>query len=165
MVTDCQKDMQTFLPTLIWRHQKENLKKCSLRGLEERSDFRFFLYPNEEPCSLNEDLDGYILLDIEAPVLTQADSDRGLFILDGTWRYAARMAERTKKWKGLIRRSLPAYFKTAYPRRQEDCPDVGRGLSSIEAIYIAYRIFGRECAGLLNNYYWEKVFLERNKFL
>lgn len=148
--------MQPFPPTIIWRHRKENLKKCSLRGLEMRSDFKFYSYPGDLP-----DLTGYIILDLHAPPLEKNDSDCGLFIIDATWRYAEKMLSNVET-KTLIHRSIPSHYRTAYPRRQEDCPSPERGLASIEAIYIAYHIFGRNTEGLLNHYYWKNKFLEIN---
>ena len=146
--------MQHTPPTVIWRHRKENLKKCSLRGLEKRADFCFYRYPVEVlPL-----LEGYILLDVDAPPLTAADRDRGLLILDGTWRYAQKMAKALEGRK-LIKRSIPAHYRTAYPRRQEDCTEPDRGLASVEAIYVAYTIMGRDTEGLLDNYYWKDAFL------
>jgi pre-rRNA-processing protein TSR3 len=44
--------------TIILRHARENLKKCSLKGLEKRSDFRFFTYPKD----LLPEMPDYILL-------------------------------------------------------------------------------------------------------
>lgn len=151
--------MQAYLPTLVWRHKKENLKKCSLRGLESRKDFTFFSFPNE---SL-PDLTGYILLDVEAPPLKAEDYSRGLLILDATWRYAKQMVVRVSKDIKIERRSIPSEFKTAYPRRQDDCFDPERGLASIEAIYIAYSLMNRDTQGLFDNYHWKLNFFEINK--
>jgi pre-rRNA-processing protein TSR3 len=64
----------------------------------------------------------------------------------------------------LPRRSLPKGFQTAYPRRQLDCPDPSQGLASIEALYIAFFLLGRECDFLLDGYYWKELFLQRNTF-
>lgn len=150
--------MQMFPPTIILRHRKENLKKCSLRGLEGREDFIFYTYP----VHTLPDISDYIMLSLDAPPLTAGDADRGLFILDGTWRYADRMYENTSGLDRLTNRSLPGIFRTAYPRVQEDCPDPRRGLASIEAIYIAYCILGRDPRGLLDNYYWKDDFLRYN---
>ncbi|MEC7840448.1 MAG: hypothetical protein VX777_10460 [Chlamydiota bacterium] len=150
--------MQTFPPTVVLRHRKENLKKCSLRGLESLEDFLFFTYPRD----LLPDLNGFILLDMDAPALSQADCDRGLFVLDGTWRYAQKMYENTSGLDVLVKRSIPSHYKTAYPRKQEDCPDPERGLASIEAIYISYFIMGRDTEGLLDQYHWKDRFLEIN---
>lgn len=150
--------MQMFPPTIILRHRKENLKKCSLRGLEGREDFIFHTYP----VHTLPDISDYIMLSLDAPPLTAGDADRGLFILDGTWRYADRMYENTPGLDRLTKRSLPGAFRTAYPRVQEDCPDPRRGLASIEAIYIAYCILGRDPKGLLDNYYWKDDFLRYN---
>jgi pre-rRNA-processing protein TSR3 len=85
--------------------------------------------------------------------------------LDGTWRYAEKMFKQIKSPEKLVLRSLPETVRTAYPRRQEDCLDPERGLSSIEAIYVAYTILGRETKGLLDGYYWKDLFIEKNKVL
>jgi rRNA small subunit aminocarboxypropyltransferase len=143
-------------PTVILRHRRENLKKCSLRGLEGRPGFAFYTYP-VDPLP---DLTGYLLLKVGAPPLTAEDAVRGLFLIDSTWRLAQIM-ERQLTQK-LEARSLPPGFKTAYPRKQTGCPDPESGLSSIEAIYLAHRIFGREDERLLESYHWKELFLSIN---
>lgn len=153
--------MQTFPPTIVLRHRRENLKKCSLRGLESREDFRFFTYP-KDPLP---DLSGYIMLALDAPVLTKEDADKGLFILDSTWRYAETMGRYADPNNLLIKRSLPSHFRTSYPRRQEDCFDPERGLASIEAIYLAYYLLGRDPSGLFDHYYWKENFLNTNRLI
>lgn len=151
--------MQPFPPTLILRHRRENLKKCSLRGLENRNDCQFFTYPRDQLPDMNK----YILLSLEAPLLTRADAHRGLFLLDATWRYAEKMLEQVGAQAGLVHRSIPKNIRTAYPRRQNDCIDPERGLASVEALFIAYIILGRDTTGLLDEYYWKDLFLEKNK--
>lgn len=151
--------MQSFPPTVVWRHRKENLKKCSLRGLESREDMRFFSYPKKELPNLDE----YVLLDVEGPPLTTADAGKGLVVLDATWRYAGQMRERLLfAQPSLSLRSLPHGLATAYPRRQWDCSSPDRGLASVEAIYAAYWLLGRETDGLLDNYYWSSTYIEKN---
>ena len=152
--------MFLFPPTLILRHRRENLKKCSLRGLQQHSDFLFFTYPKDAL----PDLSGYILLTLDAPPLTASDKSHGLFLIDGTWKYAETMFKQLKEPHLFERRSLPSTYQTAYPRRQEDCSDPTRGLASIEAIYIAYRILQRPCTGLLDHYHWREEFLEKNGY-
>lgn len=149
--------MQSFPSTVVWRHKKENLKKCSLRGLESREDFKFYTYPGSLP-----DITGYIVLDLEAPPLTIADADKGLLIVDATWRYAGKMMNVINSMEGLIHRSIPGHYKTAYPRYQNDCPDPDRGLASLEAIYVAYKMLGRDTSGLLDDYYWKEQFFQIN---
>jgi pre-rRNA-processing protein TSR3 len=151
--------MNVFKNTIIFRHQRENLKKCSLRGLEQRSDFSFFIYPKLTFL----DQENYILLTPEAPVLSKADSGHGLLLLDGTWRLAKKMAEMIIMPASTLRRSLPISFKTAYPRRQDNFVDPNKGLASIEALYIAYHILGYDCTGLLTQYFWAESFLEKNQ--
>ncbi len=147
-----------YPPTIVIRHRLENLKKCSLRGLEGREDFQFITYPYTTLPNLNS----YILLCLDGAPLSEADAPYGLLILDATWRYAAKMLKPFENHPQLIYRSLPAHYRTAYPRRQEDCPDPSRGLASIEAIFLSYRLLGRKTAGLLDNYYWKEQFLNVN---
>lgn len=151
--------MQQFPPTVIIRHRLENLKKCSLRGLEDREDFIFLTYPYKELPDLN----GYIILAVDAPPLSTEDGDRGLLILDATWRYAEKMFRPLANQEKYLYRSLPSHYRTAYPRRQQDCPDPERGLASIEALFLAYKLLGRETKGLLDNYYWKDLFLKSNQ--
>ena len=145
-------------PTLIYRHRRENLAKCSLTPLMGRPDFCFFTYPLDPLPNLA----GYIALQVGAPPLTAADAGFGLFLIDATWRLASVMQ---KSCPLIETRSLPASFCTAYPRRQTDCPDPSTGLASIEAIYLAYLILGRPVEGLLENYYWKEQFLRCNNLL
>ena len=152
--------MQSFPPTYILRHQRENLKKCSLKGLEKRGDCQFFIYPK----SILPNISNYILLAIDAPDLTSKDEDKGIFLLDSSWRYAEKMLKFVDSQTIIEKRSLPKYYRTAYPRRQNDCPDPEIGLASIEALYIAYVILGRNTNGLLDNYHWKNLFLEKNSF-
>lgn len=148
--------MHSFPQTVVIRHRRENLKKCSLRGLESREDFLFLTYPFQSLPPL----DHYIVLALDAPPLSEADADHGLLILDATWRLAEKMAKSIASHPHLIYRSLPACFRTAYPRRQEDCSDPGRGLASIEAIFLSYRILKRDTDGLLDQYHWKEQFLQ-----
>jgi pre-rRNA-processing protein TSR3 len=150
--------MFLFPTTLILRHRRENLKKCSLRGLEGRADMKFYTYPRDTL----PDLKNTLLLTLDGPPLTYADADHPLFLIDGTWRHAGVMFRTLPKPHLFQTRSLPAKFLTAYPRRQEDCSDPSRGLASVEALYCAYHILGRDTSGLLDHYHWREEFLEIN---
>jgi pre-rRNA-processing protein TSR3 len=150
--------MFLFPTTIILRHRRENLKKCSLRGLEPCPDFRFFTYPTDELPDLSQ----YILLTLDAPPLSEADRELGIFLIDGTWRYAQQMQKQLREPHLFQKRSLPAGFQTAYPRRQVDCPEPSRGLASIEALYLSFLILGRSTEGLLDNYHWREDFLKLN---
>ncbi len=140
------------LPTIIWRHRRENLKKCSLKGLEGRGDLVFLTYPID-PLP---DLSNYLLLKVGAPPLSIDDAHRGLFIIDGTWKLAAVME---RGCPPMETRSLPGNFRTAYPRRQTECLDPEKGLASVEALYLAHLILQRSVEGLLDRYYWKDQFL------
>ncbi len=142
-------------PTLIYRHRRENLAKCSLTPLMERDDFRFLTYPTD-PLP---DLSGYLALQVGAPPLTREDAGYGLFLIDATWRLAAVME---RACPNIEKRSLPSHFRTAYPRRQTGCLDPACGLASIEAIYLARLILGSPVDGILDQYYWRDEFLRLN---
>ena len=147
-----------FSKTLIQRHKKENLQKCSLRGLESREDMLFFTYPKDPLPSLQN----CVLLTLDAPVLSVADAHLTLFLIDGTWKHSEVMYKQLQTPHLFEKRSLPPELYTAYPRKQTDCPDPRRGLASVEALFAAYVLLGRNPSGLLDFYYWKKVFLQNN---
>jgi len=142
-------------PTIILRHRRENLKKCSLSGLEGLSDLQFLIYP-KDPLP---DLSSYVLLAVGAPELSQKDSDQGIFLIDATWRLSERIV---RQCPPMQMRSLPTHFRTAYPRRQTECTDPEKGLASIEALYLAHLILGRSVSLLLDGYHWKDQFLSLN---
>ena len=150
-----------MLPNIVIRHRKENLKKCSLRGLEERSDFCFLSYPMKTFPKLKN----YFLLSFDGPQLSEKDRDLGLLLLDGTWRYAEKMEANLPFLAALPKRSLPKEIQTAYPRKQKDCPHPSQGLASIEAIFVAHLLLGRNIEGLLNHYHWKERFLTHLSFI
>lgn len=149
--------MKPFLSTTILRHRRENLKKCSLRGLEQREDMLFLTYPRDPIPFIEKG----VLLSLDAPPLTNEDHSP-LFLIDGTWRYAAVMQRQIPQKEKWIHRSLPSHIRTAYPRKQTDCADPDRGLASVEALFIAYHILGYDTSGLLDHYYWKDDFLKLN---
>lgn len=151
--------MSVFPTTIILRHRKENLKKCSLRGTEVRKDCKFFTYPTQ--CL--PDLSSYVLLTLDAPCLSLKDANYGLFLIDATWRYAQTIFKNLSQPHRFISRSLPSHFQTAYPRKQDDCLDPQRGLASIEALFLAYYILGRDHKGILDFYYWKNLFITKNQ--
>ncbi len=150
--------MKKFIPTIILRHRRENLKKCSLRCLKKRDDLHFFTYPKDELPNLSN----YVMLSFEGPELSKKDQDKGLLLLDGTWRYAEAMLKNTHSLEDLPRRSLPTNIQTAYPRKQDDCSEPERGLASVEALYISYLLTGRDPSDLLDHYHWKEKFVFDN---
>lgn len=148
----------TILPTLILRHKKENRKKCSLTPLEKDPRFIFLTYPKDPLI----DLSSYSLLSLDGEELTQDDQGKGLCLIDATWRYAAQMEKWLLSRCNIPLRSLPSWGTSAYPRKQTACIDPMRGLSSIEALFIAFHILGIENKNLLDQYYWREDFLEKN---
>jgi pre-rRNA-processing protein TSR3 len=148
---------------IIIRHRKENLKKCSLKGLEGRADCLFLTYPFCNNPDLARIVQGGLLLDMSGEELSQAD--RGaLIILDGTWAYAALMRRTLRQLDSCVCKKIPSQWRTAYPRYQTACADPARGLASVEAMYASAVHLGRSTDGLLDGYYWKDQFLSLNAF-
>jgi len=147
------------MTTAIIRHRRENLKKCSLSGLETHPALRFYTYPTD----LLPPFTGFLLLKVGAPPLTETDAGRDLLLIDGTWRLAFAIEKQLPP--ALEARSLPSHFRTAYPRKQTECPDPSAGLSSVEALFLAHSILGKATEGILDRYYWKDRFLGLNEFL
>ncbi len=145
-----------YPPTIIVRHSHENPRKCSVLPLRGRPDVLFLNYPVKE----RPPLDGYIRLAAEGPPLSSADADKGILLLDGSWRWAAAM---TRDFQDVPPRSLSGW-RTAYPRVSKLGTDPDNGLASIEALYVAYHLLGRPTAGLLDHYHWVEAFLKINGF-
>jgi len=148
--------------TIIIRHKKENLKKCSLKGLEKRDDFLFLTYPvfSDLKKISTFDFSNYVLLEMNAKELTNEDQNKGILLIDSTWRYVEKILKILPQ--DIEKRSLPKNYITTYPRKQTLCPDPTRGLASIEALYLAYLITKKETKGLLNNYHFKEAFLKTN---
>ncbi len=149
------------LPTLILRHRKENRKKCSLTPLEKLPRFIFLTYPKDPLI----DLSSYLLLSLEGEPLTEQDKGKGICLIDATWRYASLMQEWLLSQQKIPLRSLPSCASSAYPRKQTACADPDRGLASIEALFLAFRILKMENKNLLDRYYWQEDFLQKNAAL
>ncbi len=137
----------------IARHFRENLKKCSLQPLVGDDRFEFLKW---RPGDAIES-DGHILLEIDAPPLTQADAGHSILLLDSTWRYLPAMRRAVEG--RFLARSLPRDLRTAYPRVARLSPNPPAGLASIEALYAALRILGCRDDALLASYHWRDQFL------
>jgi pre-rRNA-processing protein TSR3 len=142
--------------TLIVRDPKENPKKCSILPLRGRADIQIFTYPPEDLPPL----DDYLRLagDVDCPVLSTADRERGILVLDGSWRSVGKMSAH---FAHVSPRRLSGW-KTAYPRVSKLGSDPAEGLASLEALYLAYHILGRPTDGLLDHYRWAAHFIELN---
>jgi pre-rRNA-processing protein TSR3 len=135
-----------YPPTVIVRHTNENPRKCSVLPLRGRPDIVFLNYP----VKVRPPLEGYLRLAADGPELTAADADRGLLLLDGSWRRATAMM---RDFADVEPRSLHGY-QTAYPRVSKLGTDPEHGLASVEALFVAYHILGRPTVGLLDHYHW-----------
>lgn len=145
----------SFPPTVIVRHSHENPRKCSVLPLRGRPDLIFLNYP----VAHRPPLEGYVRLAADGPPLSAADAGAGLLLLDGSWRWAASM---TRDFQDVPPRSLHG-FRTAYPRVSKLGTDPDNGLASVEALFVAYHLLGRDTAGLLDHYRWAGEFLRLNK--
>ena len=148
--------MDDFPDTVIVRSVKENPKKCSVIPLKGKPGIILLNYPFKKTLSLPN----YIRLSAEGPPLSIADNDKGILLLDGSWRTAGNME---RDFASIPPRSLSQY-KTAYPRTSKLVTDPESRLASIEALYVAYFILNRNSIGLLDHYHWKKEFLELNNF-
>lgn len=143
------------LVDLILRHPRERKSKCSLEPLRGRPDLRFLT------CRPDFQLpaDGFLLLEVGAPVLTPADAGFPLLLLDSTWRLLPKLQQVLTGTPR--RRSLPPDVQTAYPRQSKLSPDPADGLASVEALFLARRLQGRSTSGLLEAYPWRNAFLRQ----
>ena len=139
--------------TIIVVHPRERRAKCTVQPLRQQSGFQFYKHPR-----FPQNLDGYIRLGLGGPVLSSEDQGAGLLVLDGTWRWVEPMERLVAT---LPVRSLPPLV-TAYPRSSKVSENPDGGLATIEAIYAAYRLLGRETTGLLDHYRWGAAFVEQN---
>jgi len=147
--------MSSSPPTIIVVHAKEKRRKCSVNPLRGKQSFRFLKYPLTDP----EPLDYYVRLGFGGPILSEADQDLGLLVLDATWRLVDGME---RMFEDVPVRSLPAW-KTAYPRLSKMHENPQAGLATIEAIFVAFRLLGRDTQHLLDDYPWADEFLRLNR--
>ena len=147
--------MANFPPTIIVVHPKERRRKCTVNPLRNRDGFIFWNFPAIGP----EPLENYVRLGFEGPLFSDDDHQKGLLVLDGTWRLTPVME---KNFAHVPVRSIPPW-KTAYPRVSKMFDDPPVGLATIEAIYAAYKLLGRECDFLLDDYHWAQTFLQQNR--
>jgi pre-rRNA-processing protein TSR3 len=140
---------------VILRHPKEYLPKCTLEPLRGRPGIEF--HKAKEGFRL--DATGMTLLQVDAPTLSSADAGRPLLVLDATWRLLPALVRCIHG--EFVPRSLPRTVHTAYPRRSKVFTDPETGLASIEALYAALRILGRDDRTLLDAYHWRDEFLRQ----
>lgn len=172
-----------MIPTVIIRHPKERLSKCSLEPLRGQPHLAFL----KAKPGFRFDASGFILLSVDAPVLSPQDtaldspaegrsladrltslglippgtipSHRPLLLLDSTWLLLPKL-ERMLDGSPLPR-SLPSGIRTAYPRISKLAEDPGAGLASVEALYLAQHALGHHEPGLLAHYRWRDSFLQQ----
>ncbi len=136
--------------------QKESPRKCTLTPFRRDPRFRVHWFNPFRPVPVA----GGVLLHPDGPPLAPAEVEAGLILVDGSWRYAARMV---KNLVGtFVPRSLPPGLATAYVRRARGGTDPATGLASIEALYGALWLAEKAPPDLLAAYRWREEFLALN---
>ena len=148
-----------MIQSIILRHPKERLSKCSLEPLRGRDGYVFY----KAKAGLEVDVSGKIVLAVGAPPLSSADAGNELVLLDSTWRLLPDL-ERCLVGEPIYR-SIPGGFETAYPRVSKIGENPDGGLASIEALYLAIRLLGEDRPEMLRDYYWRDAFLKKNNNL
>jgi pre-rRNA-processing protein TSR3 len=141
------------LRDVVIRHPRERLSKCSLQPLRHRPDIRFLTAGK----AFSFDATGFILLQVDAPVLSADDASRPLLLLDSTWRLLPGLLASLRGQ--FFNDTATTEIYTAYPRTSKISPDPTSGLASVEALYAARFLQGRDTAGLLDQYHWKDAFL------
>ena len=146
------------LSILIIVGRGEDATQCTIRPLRGSPGLDFLLYPLRE----KPDLSGHLLLAPDAAPLTPADAGRPLLLLDANWRRAAKMRTAIGPVEA---RSIPAGWRTAYPRHSKIHADPDTGLATVEALFAASCVLGRRDDFLLRLYPWRASFLALNRDL
>ena len=145
--------MSAAIRTVVIRHPKARISKCSLRFLHDRPEITFL----RGGRGFRFDATGFTLLAVDAPPLSPADADRPLLLLDSTWRWLPQLIGCLDGEP--VARSIPGDVLTAYPRQSRVYEDPAAGLASVEALYLARRLLGDDDESLLDGYHWKAEFL------
>ena len=159
LIQACGQGLAPDLPsnhpkTLILRDRRERKERCTIWPLREHPAVRIVQHPWKQP----PDLTNYVLLWHEGPELSEEDADKGLLLVDGSWRWAQKLSLPLLE---MPKRSLRG-IRTAYPRSSKLFDDPDGGLATVEALYAAHHILSRDIKGLLDHYYWAQGFLHSN---
>ena len=103
------------IPVTVIRHPKERPSKCSLEPLQGRPEITFI----EASRTLQFDCTGYILLAVDAPVLSPSDANSPILLLDSTWRLLPELEACLVGTP--IRRSLPPVVRSEERRVGKEC--------------------------------------------
>lgn len=140
---------------------RESRRKCSIYPLRQRTDLRFFESHLDAEQAADQFFPHYFLLHVDGQPLTPQDHAVPLVIVDSSWKRAT-LLNRLPFLEKLPKRSLSG-FVTAYPRVSKTYAMPAAGLASVEALYVARLIQGREEPALLDFYHWREQFLAANR--
>ena len=149
------------ITTVVIRHPRELLSKCSLTPVEGREDTVAWLSFLKAHQDLRFEAQGFTELAVDAQPLSKADRERPLLLLDSTCRLLPKV--RSKVYGETVKRSIPDEWVTTYPRVSKDGSDPTGGLASIEALFVAQALLGNVMPSLLDGYYWQTRFLSLNQ--
>ena len=68
---------------IIVVHPREKKRKCTVRHLREQPGYIFWKFPRRG----DESVQNYVRIGMGGDELGPADADKGLLILDGTWKF------------------------------------------------------------------------------
>jgi pre-rRNA-processing protein TSR3 len=139
---------------LILRDPHESVRKCSLTPLRGVEGIRFVDYRHDRRVWAGE----RTLLHPLGEELTPKDCAR-LLVIDCAWRRVDKLLATVDG--ELSARALPP-LQTAYPRRSKSFADPSQGLASVEALYAALLLLGRDSPELLADYPFAEQFLRAN---
>ncbi len=143
--------------TLILRDRRERKSRCTIWPLRNHPALRVIHYPWTPP----PDLTNYFLLWPNTTELSPADENKNLLLVDGSWRWAEKLS---LPLSGIPKRSLRG-IRTAYPRSSKLFEDPEYGLATVEALFAAHFLLGKDIHGLLDHYHWAEEFLTANPIL
>jgi len=145
-------------PIKIIRYSRVNKKQCSLTALEGRSDLEF----HNEKAIGKADFNGCMLLHPDGVELSEADKEKEIILVDAHWKKALKIVAQLEENYNLEQRGITG-FSTAFPRTNGLKGDPVNGLRSCECLWVVKKLLGERDDSLLEDYYFKKEFLEKNK--
>lgn len=141
---------------------RESPRKCSIFPLKYRDDLIFISSEQILDEQISPDFFlGYLFLHVDGTPLTEQDRSSPLLLMDGSWKRAQALSK-LPHVSNLPKRSLQG-VSTSYPRVSKLYAMPPTGLATVEALYIARLIQGREDDALLLHYHWREDFIRKNQ--
>lgn len=145
-----------MVQVLIVRDARESTKKCTVAPLAGKPDITIRPWRRDRAIELPD----VTFLHPDGEPLSPADAGRPLLLVDSSWHHLPQLLRDLRG--NLTKRSIPAGFATAYPRKSRVFEDPTTGLASVEALFVALAILGDRRPELLDDYYFKDEFLKQN---